>query len=60
MASSIIHQIFIISEIENSTSDTPFAGECHPQAFISAQIDNLAEGLGLRCSHKFEHEAKQL
>ena len=58
MATPFIHQIFIISEIENSTSDTPFAGECHPQAFISAQIDNLAEGLG--CSHKFEHEAKQL
>ena len=60
MATPFIHQIFIISAIENSKSDASFAGECHPQAFISAQIDNLAEGLGLRCSHKFEHEAKQL
>ena len=58
MATPFIHQIFIISAIENSKSDASFAGECHPQAFIRAQIDNLAEGLG--CSHKFEHEAKQL
>lgn len=56
MASSIIHQILIISEIENSKSDAPFAGECHPQSLISAQIDNLAEGLG--CSQKFDHDAK--
>ena len=58
MATPFIHQIFIISAIENSKSDASFACKCHPQAFISAQIDNLAEGLG--CSHKFEHEAKQL
>lgn len=56
MASSIIHQILIISKIENSISNVPFADEYHPQSFISALIDNLAEGLG--CSQKFEHDAK--